>query len=153
MSKLKVTTDVPNEIHMTRTFDAPRRLVMRAMTTPSLLTRWLGGVRATVVSVESDLRVGGKYRHLFRRPDGVEFALGGVFLEIGEDRIVETQALEGQPGEATITTTWLEQDGKTTMTIVMRFDSQAMRDAVLATGMAVGASESYDELEKLLANL
>ena len=155
MSKLAVTADVPNEIHMTRTFDAPRELVVRAMSEPELLKRWLGGdgQRASVVSIESDLRPGGKYRYLFRRNDGVEFALGGVYREIGRDRIVMTQGMEGQPGDALVTTTWTENDGKTTMKIVMRFESQAVRDMVLKTGMADGAGETYDTLERLVATL
>lgn len=32
-NKLKVETDVDNEIHMTRTFNAPKRLVIQAMST------------------------------------------------------------------------------------------------------------------------
>ena len=106
-----------------------------------------------MVLVDLDLRVGGRYRYLFRRPDGVEFALGGVYQEIADDRIVQTQAMEGAPGEAVVTTTWVERDGKTTMTVVMRFDSQGVRDMVAATGMAEGAGESYDMLEQLLATL
>ena len=153
MSKLTVTTDVPNEIHMTRVFDAPRRLVIRAMSTPDLLKRWLGGVRAVVVSAEVDLRVGGKYRYVFRRPDGFEFAFSGVYREVSEDRVVHTEVFEGTPGEAQITTTLAESGGKTTMTLVMRFESQAVRDMVLGTGMAEGAGESYDKLNELLASL
>jgi uncharacterized protein YndB with AHSA1/START domain len=153
MSKLEITTDVPNEIHMTRAFDAPRRLVIKAMTTPEWIKRWLGGKRATVVSAQVDLRVGGAYRYVFRRPDGVEFAFGGVYRELGDDRIVQTEAFEGMPGESTVTTTWVENDGKTTMTVVVRFASQGVRDAVMGTGMAAGAGESYDALELLLANM
>lgn len=153
MSKLMVTKEGSNEVRMVRTFDAPRRLVVRAMTEPELVKRWLGGVRATVVSVESDLRVGGKYRYLFRRRDGGEFALGGVYREIADDRIVQTQGMEGMPGESVNTTTWIEHDGNTTMTIVMRFESAELRDIVLGTGMAEGAEESYCELDGLLATL
>jgi len=79
MNKLKVSTDVPNEIHMTRTFDTPRHLVVQAMTTPELIKRWLGGVRATVLSVEVDLRVGGTYRYVLRPTQGADVAFGGVY--------------------------------------------------------------------------
>ena len=61
--------------------------------------------------------------------------------------------MEGAPGEATVTTTLVESGGKTTMTVVMRFPSQEMRDMVLSTGMADGASESYDNLAALVATL
>jgi uncharacterized protein YndB with AHSA1/START domain len=153
MSRLVVATDVPTEIRMTRVFDASRRLVVRAMTEPDLIARWLGNSRSPVVAVEVDLRAGGRYRYAFRRPDGREFALVGTFLKIDEDRVVETQGLEGQPGEATITTTFVESDGRTTMTVVMSFPSQPIRDGVLATGMADGASESYDNLAALVASV
>src|SRR5258708_5194484 len=74
MSKLKVTTDVPTEIHMTREFDAPRKLVMRAMSEPALMMRWQGNSCSPIISVDVDFRVGGVYRHVYRTPDGKEFS-------------------------------------------------------------------------------
>jgi len=153
MSKLEITTDVPTEIHMTRTFDAPRRLVLRAMTTPELIKRWLGGVRATVEAAEVDLRVGGRYRYTFLTRDGKRFGFGGVYKEISDDRVVQTEAFDDYPGEADVITTMSERDGKTTMHVIVRYESQAVRDAVIATGMAEGAGESYDSLDALLASL
>jgi uncharacterized protein YndB with AHSA1/START domain len=153
MRTLSVTTEVPTDICMRRVFDAPRHLVKRAMTEPDLIRRWLGNSCSPIISVAVDLRVGGRYRYVFQLPKGGEFAFSGVFLEISDDRIVHTEAMEGAPGEATVTTTLVESDGKTTMTAVMRFPSQEMRDAVLSTGMADGASESYDNLAVLVASL
>jgi uncharacterized protein YndB with AHSA1/START domain len=153
MTKLQVTTDVPTDIKMTRTFDAPRRLVMRAMTEPALIKQWLGNSRSAIVAADVDFRVGGNYRYVFRRGDGVEFSFTGVYREIGEDRVVHSERFDDNPEEATITTTWVEHGGKTTMTLVMRFSSQAVRDMVVATGMESGAAESYDNLAALVAKL
>jgi uncharacterized protein YndB with AHSA1/START domain len=153
MSKLKLLTGAPNEIVMEREFHAPRRLVVKAMTTPELIKRWLGGTRATVISAEVDLRVGGQYRYVFRRPDGKEFAFGGVFRELGEERTVQTEKFDGYPGESVVTTTWTEHDGKTTLHIVVAFESPAVRDLVISTGMTNGAGESYDKLDDVLASL
>jgi uncharacterized protein YndB with AHSA1/START domain len=153
MSKLQVTTDVPTDIRMTRTFDAPKRLVMRAMTEPALIMKWLGNSHSPIVSAEVDFRVGGSYRYVFRRSDGVEFSFTGVYREIGDDRVVHAEKFNGNPDEAMITTTWVERDGKTTMTLVMRFSSQAVRDMVIGTGMEHGAAESYDNLARLVASL
>ena len=154
MSKLTVTTNVPTEICMTRVFDAPRRLVVRAMTEPELIMRWLGNSRSPVTAVEVDLSVGGRYRYAFRRRDGVTFALAGTFREITDDRIVFTQGMEDQPGgDAIVTTTFVETGGQTTMTVVLSFPTQEIRDFVLATGMADGAGESYDNLATLLEHL
>ena len=154
MSKLTVTTPNPNEIHMTRVFDAPRRLLIKAMSTPELIKRWLGGVRATVLAADIDFRVGGKYRYHFQnKKDGSQFAFVGVYKEISDDRIVHSEVFEGMPTESLVTTTFVEAAGKTTMSLVIRFETQAVRDMVLATGMADGAGESYDHLETLVQSL
>lgn len=153
MKKLQVTTDVPTDIKMTRTFDAPRRLVVRAMSEPALIMKWLGNSHSPIVSADVDFRVGGGYRYVFRRPDGVEFTFTGVYREIAEDRVVHSERFNDMPDEATITTTWVERAGVTTMTVVMRFSSQAVRDMVVSTGMETGAAESYDNLAALVATL
>lgn len=153
MSKLKLLTGAPNEIVMEREFNAPRRLVVQAMTAPALIQRWLGGKRATVISAQVDLRVGGSYRYVFRRPDGQAFAFGGVYRELGDERVVQTEKFDDYPGESVVTTTWTEHAGKTTLHIVVAFESQAVRDLVIGTGMADGAGESYDQLDDVLASL
>lgn len=153
MNKLQVTTDVPEEIRLTRTFNAPRRLVFRAMTEPALIARWMGNSRSAIVSVDVDLRVGGGYRYVFRNQDGSEFAFTGVYREIDDGRIVHTERFNDAPEESTVTTTLVEHGGVTTMTAVMRFSSQAVRDMVIATGMERGAAESYDNLEALVPQL
>jgi uncharacterized protein YndB with AHSA1/START domain len=153
MNDLKVTIENPTEIKMTRTFDAPRHLVRRAMTEPALLKRWLGNCQSPVVSVDNDFRVGGTYRQLFRTNDGVEFTFTGVYQEITDERTVMTQRFNDSPDEALAITTLTERDGKTELVIVMRFGSQAVRDMVIATGMEHGARASYANLEQLIRAL
>ena len=153
MSKLQVITDVPNEITMIRTFNAPRHLLVKAMTTPELVKRWLGGTRASVISAEMDLRVGGTYRWRFRRPDGGEFQFSGIIKEVSDDRIVHTERFDDFPSESLVTTTYAEQAGITTMTVTVRFETAEIRDMVLKTGMSDGAGESYDSLEALIKTL
>jgi uncharacterized protein YndB with AHSA1/START domain len=153
MTKLQVSTEVPTEIHMTRVFDAPKRLVIKAMTTPELVKRWMGGKRAVVTSTEHDLRPGGRYRNAFRTHEGFEFAFVGTYREVSDDRIVFEEQFEGQPTSSVCTTTFTEVAGVTTMKMVMKFPTQELRDMVLKTGMTEGAGESYDALEKLLHQL
>lgn len=153
MNKLQMSTPVPTEVHFERVFDAPKRLVIKAMTTPELIKKWMGGKRAAVTAAEADLRPGGRYRNAFRTNDGFEFAFVGTYHEITDERIVFEEQLEGQPGAARITCTFTEEGGKTTMKMVMSFPTQEMRDQVLATGMADGMGETYEELEKLLKQL
>lgn len=153
MSKLKVLTGAPNEIVMEREFNAPRRLVVQAMSTPDLIKQWLGGVRAEVVVAEHDLRVGGTYKHVFKLPDGSTFQFTGVYREVSDDRIVHTEKFDDNPAESVVTITLTERAGRTTLHMVVAFANAEIRDMVFGTGMADGAGESYDKLDELLAGL
>ena len=55
-----VTLPNDEQILITREFDAPRRLVYRAWTTPDLVKRWWSGNRGETTIAEIDLRVGGR---------------------------------------------------------------------------------------------
>lgn len=154
---LKVTTPSEREIAMTRVFDAPRDLVFDAHTKPELIKRWLG-VRAgwTMPVCEVDLRVGGKYRYLWRGPNGKDMGMGGTFREVVRpERLVATERFDESwyPGEALDTSTFVERGGKTTLTITVLYESREARDAVLETPMAVGVSEGYDKLAELLSEM
>lgn len=152
--RLVVTTPSDREIAMVRTFDAPRHLVFEAYTRPDLIRRWLGPRAWTMTVCEVDLRVGGAYRYVWRGPDGEELSMGGVFLELEPPaRLVATEAFDQSwyPGEAVDTVDFAESDGVTTMTVTVRYDSRAARDAVLRTPMADGMGEGLDRLEELLA--
>lgn len=151
MKTLQMLAGKPNEIVMEREFDAPRRLVIKAMTTPELIKRWHGGDHTLVVSAEHDLRVGGKYRHVFQVPDGPRFSFSGEYLEVTDDCLVFTERMDDNPGTAVNTYTFSEHDGKTTVRMVMAFESEDIRDSVIRTGMAEGAESSYDKLSNLLA--
>ena len=148
---LKVTTPSPNEIVLTRTFDAPWRLVYEALTRPELIRRWWGVTRGTMTVCEVDLRVGGRYRFAQRTPGGMEVAFNGEFLELAPpERTVQTQRYEGAPGEAVMTTVLREERGRTTMIATTVYSSQEVRDMVIRSGMEDGAAESYDALDAVV---
>jgi hypothetical protein len=80
---LKVTTPSDREVAMTRVFDAPRRLVFKAWTTPELMKRWLYGPEEWKLAVcEFELRVGGKVRFEWRDREGKGMGLSGVCREV-----------------------------------------------------------------------
>lgn len=153
---LKVTTPSDREIAMTRTFDAPRKLVFDAWTKPELLKRWLGVFGGWSMEVcEVDLKVGGKYRYVWRGADGSQMGMGGVYREVvpGE-RLVATEKFDDPwyEGEAVDTTVFVEQGGKTTVTTTVRYASRQVRDAVLKSPMESGVAKSYDALDEVLAS-
>ena len=153
---LEITTPSDREITMTRVFDAPRHLVFEALTKCELLKRWLTGPPGWSMPVcQIDLRVGGAYRFVWRGPDGTEMGMGGVYREIvPPERYVGTEKFDEPwyPGEALDTTVLTEHDGKTTLTLTVKYDSRETRDAVLKTPMAQGVAAGYDRLAELLAS-
>jgi uncharacterized protein YndB with AHSA1/START domain len=156
VGKLQISTPSDRELAMTRVFDAPRSLVFDAWTKPELLKRWLG-VRGgwTFAVCEVDLKVGGSYRFVWRGPGGAEMGMGGVYREIVRpERLVATEKFDEAwyEGEALVTTTFIEQGGKTTATTTVRYASREVRDAVLKSPMERGVAESYDKLDEVLAS-
>jgi uncharacterized protein YndB with AHSA1/START domain len=154
---LNITTPSDREIAMTRVFDAPRRLVYEAYTKSELLKRWLGVHNGWILAVcEIDLQVGGTYRYVWRGPDDMEMVMRGVYQElIPSERVVATEKFD-QPwyeGEAVGTVTFDEQDGKTTLTMTVRYASKDVRDAVLASPMEQGVAAGFDKLAELLPTL
>ncbi|OLB22400.1 MAG: ATPase [Acidobacteriales bacterium 13_2_20CM_55_8] len=152
---LKLTTRGDREIVITRAFDAPRKLVFDAFTKPELVKQWLLGPDGWSMPVcEIDLKVGGKYRYVWRRDkDGTEMGMGGVYREIvAPERIVATEKFDQSwyPGEALGTFVLIEQAGKTTLTETILYESREARDGVLKSGMEKGIVASYDRLASLL---
>jgi uncharacterized protein YndB with AHSA1/START domain len=76
------TTNLLQDLVITRIFDAPRELVWKAWTDPRLVMQWWGPKGFTSPSCEIDLRVGGRYLFCMRAPDGQEFWSGGKYTEI-----------------------------------------------------------------------
>jgi uncharacterized protein YndB with AHSA1/START domain len=153
---LKVTTPNDREIVMTRAFDAPRRLVWDAWTRPELVKRWLGVQNGWTLDVcEIDLRVGGAYRYVWRGPAREEMGMVGVYREIvAPSRLVSTEKFDDPwySGEAEGTVELVEQGGRTTVIMTIRYESKEIRDGVLKSPMAGGVERSYQKLDEMLSS-
>lgn len=151
-----VTTPADTDIRMTRTFDAPPKLVFEAMTKPEHVKRWWGclGDGYSVPVCEIDLRVGGQWRFVNKHPKG-EAAFHGEYLEITPySRLSFTEIFEEYPDGVSVVTADLVAEGETTkMSVTARYESKEVRDMVIASGMAKGAAISYDRLEDLVISL
>lgn len=146
-----VTLPAEDEILITREFDAPKALVYRAWTTPELVKRWYGAGHGEVTVAEIDLRVGGRWRYVVADAYG----FSGEFRELLPDqRIVSTETFDGAPdAEALNTLTLTERGGRTTMTVLVKHQSQANRDAQLQAGMESGMNTALDLLEQVARSL
>ena len=166
---VEVSLPSDREVTVTRVFDAPRELIWDCHTKPELIKRWLLGPPGwSMPHCTVDLRVGGRYRYVWRNDEsGAEFGSFGEHREIvPHERIVTTErmdGLDGQPldyenpvetGEPSINTlTLAESGGRTTLTIAMLFPSKEIRDMAVQSGMTDGMAMGYDRLDGLATEL
>jgi uncharacterized protein YndB with AHSA1/START domain len=152
-AQVTVTTPSDREIMMARAFDAPRSVVFDCYTKPELLKRWLHGPGGWLLTIcDTDLRVGGTFRWVWRHAESGEMSIHGVYREIVRpERIVRTELFEGKASETLATLVLTEENGKTTVTTKLAFPSREVRDAMLKSGMDRGVSHSYAQLDTLLA--
>jgi uncharacterized protein YndB with AHSA1/START domain len=150
-----VTLPTDEQILITREFDAPKHLVYRAWTTAELVERWWSGQRGKVVLAEIDLRVGGTWRYVMEADGGFEVGFHGEYREIvTNERIVSTEVYEGMPDAWALNTiTFTEEDGRTTLEILVQHSNKEERDGHINSGMEAGMQESMDALEQVAVSL
>lgn len=149
----EVTMPTECEIVLTRTFNVPAALVFDFHTRPEHIQKWLLGPTGWTMPVcEIDLRVGGRYRYVWRNADsGKQFGVTGQYREVRAPvRLVHTESMDGAPGDALCTLNFAETDGHTTLTSTMLFPSRDMRDQALQSGMTDGTAVSYDRMESIM---
>jgi uncharacterized protein YndB with AHSA1/START domain len=153
--KAKIELPTDDQILITREFGAPKHLVYRAFTTPELVKRWWHANRGTMTTAEIDLRAGGKWRYVMVTDDGLEVGFHGEYREVvPNERVVSTETYEGLPdgvsdeeGTTVNTATFTEDDGRTTLTILVQAPSKATRDAIIESGMEAGLQDALELLE------
>ncbi|MER5264628.1 SRPBCC family protein [Actinosynnema sp. NPDC002837] len=148
------TTPSAVEVAMTRTFDAPQKLVFEAFTKPEHVVHWMLGPEGWTMPVcEIDLRPGGRWHMVWQRADGSEMAMTGEYREVTPwSKTVQTESW-GPEWPSTVNTTRFIADGdRTTVVQTMEFPSRADRDRALETGMKDGAETSYERLAAYLTS-
>jgi uncharacterized protein YndB with AHSA1/START domain len=153
----ETTYETPSdrEIVITRVVEAPRRLVFEAWTNPEHVPQWLLGPEGWTMPVcEIDLRVGGTWRYVWRKADGAEMAMSGIYREVKPpERIVSTERWGPEWPETVNTVQLVETAGRTTITITVLYPSKEARDMALQTGMKEGMNAGFVRLDELLGQL
>jgi uncharacterized protein YndB with AHSA1/START domain len=141
------------EVVVTRTFDAPARLVFEAWSRPELFTKWWvpRSMGMTLLSCEMDVRTGGQYRLVFAG-DPEPMAFFGKYLEVVPNkRIVSTNEESGDAGSIT-TVTFEERDGMTLLVVSELYPTKEALDAA-GTGAQEVMHETFAQLDELLVEL
>lgn len=152
--ELEISPSGDRHLVITRTFDAPKRLVFDAMTRPEMLKDWMFGPEGwSLPHCEADLRPGGAWRYVWRHEDGREMGAGGRYLEFTPpERTVHTELFDEDwtGGETVVTTTYEETNARTTVTLFIEYSSEDARGRVLKSPMAEGMEAGFARLDALL---
>jgi uncharacterized protein YndB with AHSA1/START domain len=141
------------ELVVTRTFDAPARIVFQAWSKPELFRRWWlpKSMGMTLVSYEADIRTGGSYRLEISHQGSKPMAFFGKYLEVTpHSRIVWTN--EESPDGPVTTLTLAEKGGKTLLVLSELHPSKEALDAA-GTGALDAMHETFGQLDELVADL
>jgi uncharacterized protein YndB with AHSA1/START domain len=146
-------------IIMSRTLEAPREQVWEAFTRPEHVARWYGGQGFENPVCEMDVRPGGHWRHVMRAPDGAEYPLHFVFVEVVKPEKLVWQDIdygERPPGGLPTcrnTVTMEDLGARTKWRLVARFGSFAERDTAREMGFAGRVGEGVDRFEEVARSL
>ena len=143
------------ELVVTRTFNAPARIVFEAWTKPELLMQWWvpKSCGASFLSCEADVRTGGTYRFVFGHPAFEQpMAFFGRYIEVmPPSRLVWTNEEGGEDGSVT-TATFEERDGRTLLVMRDVYPTKEALDAAIASGSTSGFGEMFDQLDAFLVD-
>ena len=154
MNRTTVERTSDREVVVTRTFDAPARLVFEAWTKPELFKQWWvpRSMGMTLRSCELDVRTGGKYRLVFGDDPANPMAFFGEYLDVvPNQRLVWTNEESGADGSVT-TVTFEEKDGRTMLVMSELYPTKEALDAA-GTGAQEAMKETFGQLDELLASL
>ena len=114
-----------------RRLNAPPSKVYGAWTDCAKISHWFGPEDAEILRAETDVRVGGRFRIVFRGPDGEEHDVGGIYREVVPDqKLVFTWAWRSTPERESLVTVALKRDGDGTLLTLLheQFFDEAARD-------------------------
>jgi uncharacterized protein YndB with AHSA1/START domain len=155
---LQIATPTDTTIVLTRSFQAPRRLVWEAFIDPAKMRRWMLPPPGWTLSVcEVEARMGGALRLAWKSADAdPAMTLHGVFTEFApHERMVHTETMTLGSGETIGSLVeaheFTEKGGVTAMRITQTYESKEARDGALASGMDQGMEACYQQLEVLVA--
>jgi uncharacterized protein YndB with AHSA1/START domain len=145
------------ELVVTRTFNAPPRVVFEAWTTAEQFKRWWApkSFGLTMLSCEMDVRVGGGYRLVFALGGDTSktMAFFGKYTDVTpHSRLVWTNDEGGQDG-AVSTVTFEEKDGKTLLVMSDLYPSKEALDEAIASGSTSGTGETFEQLDEFLVSV
>jgi uncharacterized protein YndB with AHSA1/START domain len=146
---MSTQTATKPSLTLNRHLKASPAKVFAAWTDPEKVKRWMGPGEITASAAECDVRSGGRYRWVMRKPTGEELEVGGVYREIvPNEKLVFTWAWKSTPERESLVTVLFKPDGDGTLLTLTheQFIDDEARDAHQG-----GWNSALDKMEKYFA--
>ena len=138
-------------LHLERVLQAPKESVFAACVEPKRLAEWWGPADFTTLSVDLDVREGGRYRITMQPPDGEAFHLRGEYSQIDPPRRLvytfEWEEPDPDDQETVVTLSFLDDRKGTKLVLDQGPFATEARHALHEAGW----TETLERLERFLA--
>ena len=136
------------EVRISRNYGVAPEKVWRAWTDPQALSQWFGPGNPLVTTAEVDLRVGGRYRIVFKGASGAMNEVSGVYQEVvPHARLVFTWAFKSTPERVSRVSIELKQQAGGTE---LRFVHDRFYDEEARVGHDRGWQQGFVNLDAML---
>ena len=143
----------PNEIHLTRIFDAPLALVWDAWTHDAKVGHWWGPRGFSLTTHSKDFRPGGSWHYTMHGPDGKDYPNRTDYLEIEKHvRMVYDHGADNDaPPMFRVPVGFEEIDGRSAMDMTMAFSTPEVAANTKKFIKKAGGDATWDRLAEYLA--
>ena len=143
----------PNELYITREYDAPVKLVWDAWTDPKKIEKWWGPRGFTLTTHSKDLRTGGTWIYTMHGPDGTDYPNKTTYLEVKEHALLvyDHGASDDKPPMFRVTVRFAENQGKTRMEMTMALPTPEAAAETKKFIRKAGGDATWDRLAEYLA--
>lgn len=144
----------PNELYITRVYDAPVKMVWDAWTDPKQVAKWWGPRGFTITTHHKDVRPGGTWSYIMHGPDGVDYPNKTLFHEVEKySRLVyDHGASDNTPPMFRVTVNFSENAGRTTMDMTMTLPTAEAAAETKKFIKKAGGNSTWDRLAEHLAD-
>ena len=141
-----------NELHLTRIYDAPVKMVWDAWTDPKQAAQWWGPRGFTITTHSKDLRPGGHWNYTMHGPDGVNYPNTTKYFEVEKhSRLVyDHGGNDNQSPLFRVTVQFTDQKGKTKMDMTMSLATPEAAEETRKFIKKAGGDGTWDRLAEYL---
>ncbi len=142
-----------DELHITRVYDAPVKLVWDAWTDPEQVAQWWGPRGFTLTTHSKDLRPGGSWVYTMHGPDGVDYPNKTQYFEVEEHALLvyDHGGNDDRPPLFRVTVRFQEINGKTRMEMTMKAPTAEAAEEIRKLIKKAGGNATWDRLAEYLA--